>query len=241
MVVVVPARRGSVRYPGKPLAMLRGAGGEAKPLVVRSREAAVRSGAARVIVATDCEEIAAVVRAAGGEAMLTSAQCRNGTERCAEVLARLDPEPALIVNLQGDAPLTPPALVRAVAARALAAGGVATPVVRASARPPGGVSAVADGRGRALYFSRALLPWGAHDVLTHVGLYAYTPDALRAYADAGPCAIEEAEQLEQLRFLHLGVAVHLVVSDAGAVELREVNAPGDVQVVEAGLVALGID
>lgn len=107
--IVIPARYGSTRYPGKALAPLRGATGEARPLVRRTWDAArAVHGVERILIATDDERIAAAARAFGAEVAMTSPDCANGTERCAEALAALAPEPGIVVNLQGDAPLTPP-------------------------------------------------------------------------------------------------------------------------------------
>jgi len=258
-VIVVPARAASVRFPLKPLVPLVGATGMAKPLVQRSWEAAMAvPGAARVIVATDDAAIAAVVRDFGGEAMLTPASCANGSERCAAVLAGLDPAPGLIVNLQGDAPLTPPAFVTALveAAKRPEAAPVLTPVLRAdaglrarlradaAAGRVGGTTAVVDDAGRALYFSKHVLPHagpGADpDVWFHVGVYAYRPAALAAYAAAPLAALERAEGLEQLRFLAMGVPVAAVAVAAPDGELWEVNNPEDVAPVEAMLARRGI-
>lgn len=215
-------------------------------------------GAARVVVATDDEAIAAVVRGFGGEALLTPESCRNGSERCAAVPAALGEDFDLVVNLQGDAPLTPPGFVTALVAAATApqAPPVLTPVIRADAALRarlrgdaaagriGGTTAIADAAGRALYFSKHVLPHAAPgadpEVLFHVGVYAYAPAALRAYAAAAPSAAERHEGLEQLRFLDMGVSVGLVEVPAPAGELWEVNNPEDVAPVEAMLAARGI-
>ncbi len=246
-IIIVPARAGSTRFPGKPLALLRGATGIAKPLVQRSWEAACRvGGVERVIVATDDRTIAAVVEGFGGEAMLTPESCRNGTERCAAVLAQLAHPPALVVNLQGDAPLTPASMVEQLLA---GEGVVRTSVIRtptitrarliadAAAGRVGGTTCVFDASGRALYFSKNVLPYSAPgsatDVFLHVGVYAYVPAALRAYADAPVSTLETAEGLEQLRFLDQGIAVHAMVADAQGRDLWEVNNPQDIEPVEA--------
>jgi len=256
VIIVVPARHGSTRFPGKPLAPVRGAGGTEKPLVQRSWEAASRvRDASRVIVATDDARIAAAVRAFGGEAWLTSAQAANGTERCAEVLAALDREPDLIINFQGDALLTPPAYVEALIAAADGEA-VLTPAVRcdadmrarlfadAAAGRIAGTTVVADRDGRALYFSRHLLPHqsehGPAPMLLHLGVYAYPPAALRVYAAARASALELAEGLEQLRFLDIGWPVRVVKVDPPPAGLWEVNNPEDVPLVEAALAKMGL-
>lgn len=251
VVIVVPARAASSRFPLKPLAPLVGASGVPKPLVQRSWEAAMAvPGIARVLVATDDDRIAAAVHAAGGEAMLTPASCANGTERCAAVLDQLDVEPDLLINLQGDAPLTPPDFVTALVAAADRAP-VVTPVIAAdavlrqrlradaAAGRVGGTTAIAAADGRALYFSKHVLPHappGADPpLLFHVGVYGYRPAALRAYAAAPPAPAELSEGLEQLRFLHLGIPVALVTVMPPEGQLWEVNNPEDVPAVEAML------
>ena len=174
VVIVIPARHASTRHPGKPLVELRGAGGQARSLIRRSWDAARQvQGADRVIVATDDARIADHAAAFGAEVAMTSPDCRNGTERCAEVLAGLPERPEMIVNLQGDAPLTPPWFVEALVA-AMAADEtvpVATPVLRLEAATydlfaedrragrVGGTTAVFDRRGRALYFSKEIVPF----------------------------------------------------------------------------------
>jgi 3-deoxy-manno-octulosonate cytidylyltransferase (CMP-KDO synthetase) len=254
IVVIVPARAASTRFPGKSLALLRGATGISKPLVQRSWEAACRvGGVARVIVATDDSGIAAVVSGFGGEVMLTPNTCRNGTERCAAVMMQLPRAPGLVINLQGDAPLTQPAMVAALMAGTAP---VRTPVIRASepvrarlladaaAGRVGGTTCVFDAKGRALYFSKRVLPWLAPGDSTtvhfHVGVYAYTPAALAAYAAAPPSVLEMAEGLEQLRFLDAGICVQAVLVEPPDADLWEVNNPQDIAPVEAMLARLGI-
>ncbi len=160
-IAIVPARRGSTRLPDKPLADIAG-----KPMVVHVAERAQESGAERVIVATDDEGVAAAVRAHGQEAMLTSAAHASGTDRIAEVVSRLAlADDTIVVNVQGDEPLIDPALI-ARAAEVLAAASdcaIATPCHRIATRAdlfnPNVVKVVTDARGRALYFSRAPIPW----------------------------------------------------------------------------------
>jgi 3-deoxy-manno-octulosonate cytidylyltransferase (CMP-KDO synthetase) len=253
-LIIVPARAASTRFPGKPLALLRGATGTPKPLVQRSWEAACRvKGAARVIVATDDREIAAVVERFGGEAVMTPASCANGTERCAAVVAGLARPPGLVVNLQGDAPLTPAAMVEALMAGDAP---VRTPAVRADAAlrqrllddaaagRVGGTTCVFARDRRALYFSKRVLPYvpagGAADIHLHVGVYAYTPAALAAYAAATASALELAEGLEQLRFLDIGIDIAVAITEAPGGDLWEVNNPEDIAPVEAMLARLGI-
>jgi 3-deoxy-manno-octulosonate cytidylyltransferase (CMP-KDO synthetase) len=261
IVIAIPARYRSKRFPGKPLVELKGASGERRSLVRRTFEAAsaVR-GVDDVIVATDDERIAEHARGFGANVMMTSQECRNGTERCAEVLSRLDPAPDVLVNVQGDAPLTPPAFVEAVV-DGLGAADVATPVLRCDAAAfanflddrrngrVGATTAVFDRSGRALYFSKEIVPFAdaveeagmPEAVFHHVGLYAYRPAALGAYAAWPPGRLETLEGLEQLRFLENGATIACVEVDAGARLFWELNNPVDVERVESAFATLGID
>ena len=261
VIVIIPARFASSRHPGKPLAPLLGATGVAKPLIQRSWEAATAvPGVDAVFVATDSDEIARVAAGFGAEVLMTSPDCRNGTERCAEAVARMDATPRLVVNLQGDAPLTPPHFVTALIER-MAAGDfpMATPAIRCTADHyrtlaaeeaagrVGGTSVVTDAAGRALYFSKRLIPHVPNGVLAsgwspvrlHIGVYAYTPAALAAYMDRPPSGLEELEGLEQLRFLDAGLPVAVVEVDPPEWEMRELNNPTDVAPIEAALRRMG--
>ena len=270
ILLVIPARYESTRFIGKPLAELRGAGGVAKPLIQRSWEAAERVRAVmpevKIVVATDNTAIADCVTGFGGEVVMTSAAARNGTERCAEAANGGDYE--LVINLQGDAPLTPPdfvtALVRAMRDYPKAA--MATPVLKCDAgglaalkqdRAEGRVgatTAVFDAQGRAMYFSKEVIPYGgggadggAGDgdggvaVYHHVGVYAYRPQALQDYIGWSPCDLESAEGLEQLRFLSYGATVQCVEVAAKGRAFWEVNNPTDIARVEGMLADLGIN
>ena len=257
VTIVIPARYQSQRFQGKPMAMLRGATGTNKSLIQRSWEAGCAvPEAERVIVATDDDRIADHARAFGAEVMLTSPKAANGTERCAEVATRL-PGAGLIVNLQGDAPLTPPEFVTAVIA-AMEGEDMATPVLRADPQTlrrlqadrkqgmVGGTTAVFDTNHRALYFSKEVLPFsdslGPEDaVFHHVGLYAYRPEALRRYARWPMGRLERIEGLEQLRFLENGVAVRCVEVAAKGRVFWEVNNPQDIERVEKALAEMGME
>ena len=262
-VILIPARFQSSRYPGKPLVELKGASGKAKPLIQRSVEAArgVR-GVSGVFVVTDDERIADACGGFGVGVIMTSPQCRNGTERCAEALASLH-EPDLVINFQGDALLTPPAFVEALIARVGEDPGVmvATPAMRLrsdevralqaeeAAGRVGGTTVVTDARGNALYFSKRLiphLPTGALDgplspVRLHVGVYAYRPQALARYAATPVSELETLEGLEQLRFLAAGVTVAVAEVETPAFALRELNNPEDVAPIEEALAAAGLE
>lgn len=252
--IVIPARFASSRFPGKPLAMVAG-----RSLIERSWRAACGvAGAQGVWVATEDERVAQAVRAFGGQVVMTSAACRNGTERCAEAarhLAGLD----MIVNWQGDAPLTPPHVVGDLVA-ALAGderAGMATAAMRCCAETyahvqadavqgrVGGTTVVVDGGDHALYFSKRILPFlpeGAApgQVRLHLGVYAYRVAALADYALGSPSALEELEGLEQLRFLDRRAAVRVVTYD-GLGPMVELNNPGDVAVIEGLLARRGED
>lgn len=263
VLIVIPARYASQRYPGKPLVKLRGATGEAKALIQRSWDAAKAvSGVGHVVVATDDDRIKAEAESFGAEVVMTSPDARNGTERCAEAHALLGGGYEMIVNLQGDAPLTPPWFVEALieALKEDPSSEVATPVLqtegaalrgfredRAAGRV-GGTTAVFGKGGRALYFSKEVIPYTGRDypddartpVFHHVGVYAYRPKALADYPtwDMGP--LETLEGLEQLRFLERGRAVLCVEVDAKGRQFWELNNPEDVPRLEAMMKDMGI-
>jgi 3-deoxy-manno-octulosonate cytidylyltransferase (CMP-KDO synthetase) len=205
VLVVIPARYASTRYPGKPLVALRGATGESKSLIQRSWEAAKAvSGVDRVVVATDDTRIRDAAQAFGAEVVMTSETCRNGTERCAEALDVLGGGYDIVVNLQGDAPLTPAWFIEdlVLALRDHPVAEVATPVLRCDGRAlngfledrrngrVGGTTAVFGTNHEALYFSKEVVPFTSHSyaadedtpVFHHVGVYAYRPSALAAYS-----------------------------------------------------------
>lgn len=242
VLIVVPARFASTRFPGKPLALLGG-----KPLVQWTWEAAMRArDLGAVVVATEDERIAEAVRGFGGEAVMTSAAARNGTERCAEVAA-LRPGAKLVVNLQGDSPLVRRSDIAAlIEAWRETGAAMLTPFLTcdgvtetrlladAAAGRVGGTTVVADRAGNALYFSKRVLPYGATPRL-HIGLYAYTPEALAAYAGWAPGVLETAEGLEQLRFLENGTPIRLVEVSAPVRGFWEVNNPEDLDPVAAAL------
>jgi 3-deoxy-manno-octulosonate cytidylyltransferase (CMP-KDO synthetase) len=233
--VIVPARYASTRFPGKPLADLAG-----KPMVVRVCERARESGARLVCVATDDPRIRDAVRAAGFEARMTRADHPSGTDRIAEAAAALGlADDAIVVNVQGDEPLVPPALIgkvgAALAAHAEASVATACHPIHDAAEfaNPNVVKVVLDARGDALYFSRAGIPHprdgGAPRGYRHVGLYAYRAAFLRRYADLAPAPLEAIEQLEQLRVLWHGHRIAVVV-EPGAIP-PGVDTPADLQAV----------
>jgi 3-deoxy-manno-octulosonate cytidylyltransferase (CMP-KDO synthetase) len=242
---VIPARFGSTRLPGKPLLDIAG-----KPMVEWVRQAALASTAARVIVATDHEDIHHRVSAAGGVALMTAADHASGTDRLAEV-ARLCawPDDAIVVNVQGDEPLIPPLVINQVAANLQGNPdcGVATLcesiVDQHVLTDPNAVKVVCAAE-RALYFSRAPIPWARDRVLRgeggidprcpplrHIGLYAYRVAALHAFTRWSVAPLEVVEALEQLRFLAQGVAIH--VAEALVPVPGGVDTPADLERVRA--------
>lgn len=237
-IVVIPARYESTRFPGKPLADIAG-----KPMVVRVAERAVKSGARDVLVATDHPAIARTVRACGYSAVMTRRTHASGTDRIAEVARRLQlPANRIVVNVQGDEPLIPPALIRAVASKLAQARGAhiataCTPIREVREfLDPNVVKVVLDDAGHALYFSRAPIPH-ARDAGTplaagvpayrHLGIYAYRAGFLQRFAKLGPAAIERAEALEQLRALARGYRI--VVAITRALPHPGVDTPADLE------------
>ncbi len=259
--IVIPARYASSRFPGKPLVELKGPDGVPRSLIEWSwRAGSAVKGVTEVVVATDDERIAESSRAFGAKVAMTSEDCANGTERCADALDQLD-APDLVVNLQGDAPLTPPWFIEDLidAMKADPSLDAATPVLRCDgatmskfledrrAGRVGGTTAVFAANGDGLYFSKEVIPFTSADyaddddtpVFHHVGVYAYSPAALKRYQawEAGP--LETLEGLEQLRFLENGARVRCVEVTAPGRVFWEVNNPVDVARVEAAMAAQG--
>ncbi|MFV0280071.1 MAG: 3-deoxy-manno-octulosonate cytidylyltransferase [Rhodoblastus sp.] len=215
-IVIIPARLASRRLPRKALAEIGG-----KPMVVRVWERACAAAVGPVAVATDSEEIAAAVRAAGGRAVMTDAAHASGSDRIAEALDLVDPAGAhdIAVNLQGDEPLAEPENLRAaVALMADGAADIGTLGVTtgpAEREDPDAVkvaaSQIAPGRFRALYFSRAAIPWGEGPTIRHIGLYVYRRAALARFVSLPPAPLEQRERLEQLRALEAGMRIDLAL------------------------------
>lgn len=240
--VVIPARYDATRLPGKPLAPIAG-----RPMIRWVWEQAIASGAAEVWVATDHDGVAAACRAFGAQVCMTDAAHASGTDRIAEVAARRGwDEDAIIVNVQGDEPLLPPALIRQVAELLwlhpeAEIGTLGTPLHDLGEYlDPNVVKLVMRADGAALYFSRAPIPWhrdgaaaglGSQQryagAMRHLGLYSYRVGALQRLAAAPPCQIEEIERLEQLRALWLGMRIQ---ADAAlAVPPAGVDTPADLE------------
>lgn len=262
VLLVIPARFASTRYPGKPLVGLKGVNGQEKSLIQRSWEAACAvSGDRRVVVATDDVRIRTAAEGFGAEVVMTSEKCANGTERCAEAFDALGGGFDIVVNLQGDAPLTPAWFVEKLVngLRADPVAEVATPVLRCDGRAlnallgdrragrVGGTTAVFGQDRKALYFSKEVIPYTGHryadaddtPVFHHVGVYAYRPAALAAYPRWGAGPLERLEGLEQLRFLERERPVLCVEVEARGRQFWELNNPEDVPRIEAMLAEMG--
>jgi 3-deoxy-manno-octulosonate cytidylyltransferase (CMP-KDO synthetase) len=243
--VVIPARYGSTRLPGKPLLTLAG-----KPMIAHVCERAKEAGADEIVVATDDERIYRAVSALGMQAAMTGADHNSGTERIAEVARQREWLPEeIIVNLQGDEPLLDPSYIRE-AASVLAArkrAGMATLAAEITEAEeifnPNAVKVVLDRQGYALYFSRAPIPWdrdrftlaggapsGKMPYYRHIGLYAYTAGFLNRYCQWEASPLEGVESLEQLRILWHGEAI--AVKIVKAVPAPGVDTPEDLQRVE---------
>lgn len=248
-LVVIPCRYASSRFPGKPLALV--AGRTLLERVWRIAKSVPEVG--RVIVATDDERIQSAASAFGAEVMMTPVACRNGSERTQAVLEQLTAnKPEIVVNLQGDAVLTPPwiigDLVRCLSAQPKVE--VATAAVRLSAKmleqfktaknagEAGGTFVTFNRHGDALYFSKNQIPAlrsgdaDQHPIYRHIGIYAYRPKMLAQYLSLEPGKLEQAEQLEQLRFLENGIPLKVVVVDYRGRTHGSIDRPGDVSIVE---------
>ncbi|MBD3679475.1 MAG: 3-deoxy-manno-octulosonate cytidylyltransferase [Rhodobacteraceae bacterium] len=264
VLIAIPARYASTRYPGKPLVELTGATGKKKSLIQRSWEAAMAvKGVDRVVVATDDERIRAASEVFGAEVVMTSSDCTNGTERCAEVIEALSGGFDIVVNLQGDAPLTPAWFVEDLVAglRANPEAEVATPVLRCDGAAlngflkdrregrVGGTTAVFGADRQALYFSKEVIPFTGKyyfdedptPVFHHVGVYAYRPEPLAAYPGWDPGPLEQLEGLEQLRFLERGRQVLCVEVEARGRQFWELNNPEDVPKIEKMMADMGLE
>ncbi|REC96066.1 3-deoxy-manno-octulosonate cytidylyltransferase [Kushneria indalinina] len=230
--VVIPARFASQRLPGKPLLEIAG-----RPMIEHVWQRAMASGAARVLIATDNEQIATVARGFGAEVVMTREDHVNGTSRLTEVVDSLGLEnDACLVNVQGDEPLLPSSMIDRVAEslgedNGAAMATLAEPIVdRATLMRSSVVKVVCSQQGRALYFSRAPIPWDrdrfdlpasgqAHDThdlgqgwFRHIGIYAYRASFLRDYQHLPVAPVEACEQLEQLRALYHGYAISVAVA-----------------------------
>ncbi len=246
--VAIPSRYASTRLPGKPLIELVG-----KPMIQHVYARAKESGADEIVVATDDQRIKEVAEAFGAEVCLTSPEHPSGSDRLAEVAEKLGwTDDVIVVNLQGDEPLTPSSIIHQVAENLAqnpeaSISTLCTPITTASQMyDPHVVKVVRDERDFALYFSRAPIPW-ERDALDmeshpeikacfrHIGLYAYRVGYLKAFTQMAACTLENIERLEQLRALWHGARIH--VGEALEPPGHGVDTPEDVQTVEALLAA----
>jgi len=239
VVVIIPARYGSTRFEGKPLALIAG-----RPMIRWVYEGARAAETVdRVIVATDDERIRDMVIGFGGAAIMTRPDHPSGTDRLAEAAERLGLAPEdVVVNVQGDQPAFDPALISAVVEPLLDDPGLemSTPIIPTNDRQeitnPNHVKVVFDGQGRALYFSRAPIPWPREGEGTfyfkHIGIYGYRASFLRRFVALPPGRLETIEKLEQLRALEHGFRIKVVVTD---LDSPEVDTPEDIAKVEAFL------
>ncbi len=227
--VVIPARYGSTRLPGKPLLDIHG-----KPMVQRVWEQACHSQAERVVIATDDQRIFNAAEEFGAQVCMTATEHPSGTDRLQQVVTELGlPEDHIVVNVQGDEPLIPPQVIDQVATNLAnnSEAGMATLCEEITAlgdlTNPNVVKVVFDAKGMALYFSRAPIPWPrdafmqAQDTMPangkwfrHIGIYAYRTRFLHEYVTWSPAPQEALEQLEQLRALHNGVSIHVAIAEA---------------------------
>ena len=232
IVCVIPARYSSTRLPGKPLADIAG-----KPMIQHVYERAVLAERPRqVIVATDHQLVYETVKSFGGQVILTSPDHLTGTDRLAEVADQL-PDVDLIINVQGDEPLIPPAIIDQLAAafdgqQDLQMATLMTEMDETEYHSSGAVKVVTDLQGYALYFSRSMVPFPRNDtgvpIYKHIGIYAYRRDFLLTYAKLRPTPLEMTESLEQLRALEHGYRIKVLKTDFKSIG---VDTPEDLEKV----------
>lgn len=239
VVGIIPARYASTRFPGKPLALIKG-----KPMIQRVYEQALKSKLDAVVIATDDVRIADAVMDFGGQYVMTSPNHRSGTDRCCEALDLLKTKYDAVVNIQGDEPFIDPKQIDLLVDLILRDD---TPLASLAKRiddadelfSPNAVKVVVNQEGNALYFSRNPIPfmrnvdrdeWLAKGrFYKHIGIYAYKADVLHQVAHMEPSALEQAESLEQLRWLENGLAIRMALSDA---ENISIDTPDDLHRAE---------
>lgn len=249
-VIIIPARWGSSRFPGKPMHPVLGV----STLERVWRIARSVASQATVLIATEDERIVDFAARFGGDAVMTSAACANGTERTFEALKARDLDAEIIINLQGDALLTPPWVLDAMIEdmRLDTTAEIVTPAVKIEDQalrdfgrhkidnPASGTTVVFDVRQHALYFSKAMIPFvrskGYASVYRHIGLYAFRRESLERFVALPPGPLEATEGLEQLRALEHGMKVRVVIVDYKGRTHGSVDSPGDVAFVE-GVIA----
>ena len=240
--VVIPARYQSVRFPAKALANING-----KPMIQYVYEVALKSGADEIIIATDSDKIAEAVEVFGAPVCMTSEQHQSGTDRIAEVVDIMQwSDETIVVNLQGDEPLTPPEIISQVANNLItntdaSCATLCTPIQDAGDEcDPNSVKVVFDNNGYALYFSRAAIPFERDTdaasqpiYYRHIGLYAYRASLLHRYTQLPGSELERHEKLEQLRLLSNGLRIH--IAEAVSLPGAGVDTPEDLQRVQSML------
>lgn len=222
-VVVVPARMASTRLPGKPLADICG-----RPLILRVLDGVSRADPYRVVVATDSRRVEEVVLSAGYEVVLTG-PARSGTQRVYNAWKALGCPGDRIVNVQGDEPLVQPDWIEALESQDMRPNSVVTLARRVSSdseTDPSVVKVAMNSRGRALYFSRSSIPWGADFYFHHVGVYCFTPESLPACAESPQGELSRQEKLEQLSWMESGVQITVIPGDWNAMG---VDTPDDLE------------
>jgi len=245
--IVIPVRYGSSRFPGKPLAKING-----KSLLARVWElASAVKNIEHVLVATDDSRIEEECNRLGATCIITSSECRNGSERCYDAIKRAGFKVDVVVSFQGDAPLIPPVCIEKVL-ESLAknpTAEVATPALKLSehqlellkqnrqAGVVSGTTVVFSRSGKALYFSKSILPFvrateSKQPIYKHLGVYAYRYPTLAKYVTLAPSSLEECEGLEQLRLLENDIPIEVVEVDLGERELWSVDNPADIKEVE---------
>ena len=263
VLIVVPARYGSTRFPGKPLQLIAGRSMVSRVADV-ARDAARQMDGADYVVATDDERILTHCEQEGLKAVLTPENVATGTDRALAAVQALNVRPDVVINLQGDAPFTPAAMVAAIG-KAAAEGDedVATPVVQLSwealddmrehkkLAPFSGTTCIRAETGRALWFSKNILPAMRKEdqlrqsdalspVLRHIGLYAYRLEALEQFARLPEAHYEALEGLEQLRMLENGMTIRAVLVDEPEISIGGVDTPEDLALAERLLKARGL-
>ena len=239
VVGIIPARYASTRFPGKPLALIKG-----KPMIQRVYEQALKSKLDAVVIATDDVRIADAVMDFGGQYVMTSPNHRSGTDRCCEALDLLKTKYDAVVNIQGDEPFIDPKQIDLLVDLIMRDD---TPLASLAKRindadelfSPNAVKVVVNQEGNAMYFSRNPIPfmrnvdrdeWLAKGrFYKHIGIYAYKADVLHQVAHMEPSALEQAESLEQLRWLENGLAIRMALSDA---ENISIDTPDDLHRAE---------
>lgn len=214
-VIIIPARMASTRLPDKPMALIGGL-----PMIVQVMKRAQAANIGQVIVACDGQEIAKVVKDAGGEAIITDADLPSGSDRIFQALTKIDPEKKhdIVINVQGDMPCLDPQIIKKLFAvlenKEVDIATLAAVITDEAERTdPSVVKVAMDARGRALYFSRATIPHGEGELYHHIGIYAYRRAALEKFVSMPPSSLEVREKLEQLRALEAGMRIDVAVVD----------------------------